>query len=139
MTTSKMLLGFEHVGMTVGDMDRAVAFYCDLLGLTLALRKTVERGEIAFFDTGSGMLEVFAPDSRMVDRFRDVPGHEAGLRHITFAVSDVDAKFADLERAGIEVAERPRNAFNTEMIRRVAFVRDPDGILVELIERAEGR
>jgi len=134
-----MLLGFEHVGMTVSDMDRAVAFYCDLLGLRLALRKTVERGEIAFFDSGAGMLEVFAPASRMVDRFRDVPIHEAGLRHITFAFDDVDAKLAELDAAGVEIAERPRDAFNTEMIRRVAFVRDADGILVELIERAAGR
>ena len=134
-----MLLGFEHVGMTVSDMDRAVAFYCDLLGLRLALRKSVDRGEIAFFNTGTGMLEVFAPSSRMVDHSRDVPPHEAGLRHITFAYDDVDAKFAELEAAGIEIAERPRDAYNTEMIRRVAFVRDHDGILVELIERAAGR
>jgi glyoxylase I family protein len=99
-----MLLGFEHVGMTVSDMDRAVAFYCDLLGLKLALRKPNDRGELAFFDTGSG-----------------------------------DEKFAELEAAGVEVVERPREAFNKEMIHRVAFVRDYDGILVELIERAAGR
>jgi glyoxylase I family protein len=134
-----MLLGFEHVGMTVSDMDRAVAFYCDLLGLKLALRKPNDRGELAFFDTGSGMLELFAPDAKTVDRFRDVPNHEAGMRHLTFAFSSVDEKFAELEAAGVEVVERPREAFNKEMIHRVAFVRDYDGILVELIERAAGR
>ena len=51
------LVGFEHVGMTSGNLDRTIAFYCDLLGLTLALRKKNERGEMAFLDTGSGMLE----------------------------------------------------------------------------------
>ncbi|RYE55860.1 MAG: hypothetical protein EOP20_09720, partial [Hyphomicrobiales bacterium] len=65
-----MLLGFEHVGMTVSSIDRAVAFYCDLLGLRLALRKQVDRGEMAFLDTGAGMLELFAPDTKTVDRFR---------------------------------------------------------------------
>jgi glyoxylase I family protein len=134
-----MLLGFEHVGMTVSNMDRAVHFYCDLLGLRLALRKGIERGEVGFFDTGSGMLEVFAPLASNFDRFRDVPHHEAGLRHITFAYDSVDAIFDKLEQAGVEIAERPRDAYNTEVIRRVAFVRDPDGILVELIERSEGR
>ncbi|KRB01328.1 lactoylglutathione lyase [Devosia sp. Root685] len=134
-----MLLGFEHVGMTVSTIDRAVAFYCDLLGLKLVLRKVVDRGEIAFFDTGAGMLELFAPGANMVDRFRDVPNHEAGLRHITFAFSSVDETFAALEAAGVAVVERPRDAYNKEMIQRVAFVRDYDGILVELIERAEGR
>lgn len=134
-----MLLGFEHVGMTVSNLDRAVHFYCDLLGLRLALRKTIERGEVAFFDTGSGMLEVFAPHASTVDRFRDVPHHEAGLRHITFAYDSIDALFDTLEQAGIEIVERPRDAYNTEVIRRVAFIRDPDGILVELIERSAGR
>ncbi|KKB81253.1 lactoylglutathione lyase [Devosia soli] len=133
-----MLLGFEHVGMTVSNMDRAVAFYCGLLGLKLALRKPAGQGEVGFFDTGSGMLEIFATNAP-IERFRDVPAAEAGLRHITFAVTSVDEMFARLVAAGVEVAEKPRDAHNREMIRRVAFVRDPDGILVELIERASAR
>ena len=103
------------------------------------MRKPVERGEVAFLDTGTGMLELFAPAANMVDRFRDVPNHEAGLRHVTFAFSSVDETFATLEAAGILVVERPRDAYNREMIQRVAFVRDYDGILVELIERAKER
>jgi glyoxylase I family protein len=133
-----MLIGFEHVGMTVSDMDRAIDFYCGLLGLRLALRKTTAGGELAFLDAGGGMLEVAAP-AHEVARFRDVPHTEAGMRHLTLAYDDVDTMFEFLEEAGVEIAERPRNAYNSEMVRRVAFVRDPDGILVELIERAPGR
>jgi len=133
-----MLLGFEHVGMTVSDMDRAIDFYCGLLGLRLALRRSSAGGELAFLDAGGGMLEVAAP-AQDVERFRDVPMSEAGLRHLTLAFDDVDALIETLEAAGVEIVERPRNAYNSEMIRRVAFVRDPDGILVELIERAMGR
>ena len=133
-----MLLGFEHVGMTSANLDRTVDFYCGLLGLTLALRKGNERGEIAFLDTGNGMLEIICPVAD-VARSRDVPPHEAGLRHLTFAVTSVDKMIERLEAAGVEVLERPRPAFFTEMIHRVAFVRDPDGVMVELIERASGR
>ncbi|MHA6298069.1 VOC family protein [Devosia sp. CAU 1758] len=133
-----MLIGFEHIGMTVSDMDRAIDFYCGLLGLRLALRKTTAGGELAFLDAGGGMLEVAAPVHE-VGGFREVPHSEAGMRHLTLAYDDVDAMVEFLEAAGVEVAERPRNACNSEMIRRVAFVRDPDGILVELIERAPGR
>lgn len=133
-----MLRGFEHVGMTSGNLDRTIAFYCDLLGLRLALRKPAAKGELAFLDAGGGMLEIFAPASA-IDRSRDVPPGEAGMRHLTFAFDDVDAMIAKLEAAGVEIVERPRDAYNTEMMRRVAFVRDPDGIIVELIERAEGR
>lgn len=132
------LVGFEHVGMTSGDLDRTIAFYCGLLGLSLALRKTNERGEMAFLDTGSGMLEIACP-AATISRSRDVPPHEAGMRHLTFAFTSVDAIFKTLEAAGVEIIEPPRPAYFTEMIQRVAFVRDPDGIIVELIERADSR
>lgn len=133
-----MLVGFEHVGMTSSNLDRTIDFYCGLLGLTLALRKRNPRGEMAFLDTGNGMLEVACP-SATVTRSRDVPPHEAGMRHLTFAYTDVDAMVEKLEAAGIDILERPRPAVFTQMISRVAFVRDPDGIIVELIERAEDR
>lgn len=132
------LVGFEHVGMTCRDLDRTIAFYCDLLGLTLALRKKNERGEMAFLDTGSGMLEIACPAAD-ISRARDVPPHEAGTRHLTFAFESVDDAFARLQAAGVDVIEPPRPAYFVEMIKRVAFVRDPDGIMVELVERAEGR
>ena len=134
-----MVIGLEHVGTTSGDLDRTIAFYCGLLGLRLVARKPQPKGELAFLDTGAGMLEVYAPAAPDVARFRDVPPHEAGMRHLTFAVVDVDAAVARLEAAGIEIVERPRDAHNAEIIRRLAFCRDPDGILVELVERAAGR
>lgn len=133
-----MLIGFEHIGMTSGDMDRSIAFYRDLLGLTLRLRKANADNEVAFLDAGGGMLEIIAPKAG-AGRFRDVPMSEAGMRHLTLAYDSVDAMFDKLEAAGVEIVERPRDAHNKEMIRRVVFVRDPDGIIVELIERAEGR
>jgi glyoxylase I family protein len=94
------LLGLEHVGMTCRDVDQTMAFYCGLLGLKLALRKTNPGGEVIFLDTGAGMLEIACPNA-------DISG--------------------------------PRPAFFNEMLRRVVFFRDPDGVLVELIERADWR
>lgn len=133
-----MLIGFEHIGMTVSDMDRTIAFYCDLLGLRLALRKRNADSELVFLDAGGGMLEIVAP-AKGAGRFRDVPITEAGMRHLTLAYDNVDAMVEQLAAAGVEIAEAPRDAHNREMIKRVAFVRDPDGILVELIERAPER
>ena len=133
-----MLIGFEHVGTTSRDLDKTIAFYCDLLGLRLVLRKPQAAGELAFLDAGGGMLEVFAPGAE-ISPTRDVPPEEAGMRHVTFAVTELDEMIARLETAGVSIIERPRPAHNTELIKRVAFVRDPDGIIVELIERAEGR
>jgi glyoxylase I family protein len=130
-----MLIGFEHIGMTAADLDRTIAFYCDLLGLRLVLRKQQASGELAFLDAGGGMLEIFAP-ATAVQPAQDVPSDRAGMRHLTLAYDDVPAMIARLEAAGVPIVEHPRPAFNPEMIRTVAFCRDPDGVLIELIERA---
>jgi glyoxylase I family protein len=131
------LIGFEHAGLTVADLDRTIDFYCGLLGLKLVLRKPQQAGELAFLDAGGGMLEIFGRPGAA--RSSDAPAGTAGVRHLTFAFDDVDALVAKLAAAGVEIIEPPRNAHNTELIRRVAFCRDPDGMQVELIERAAGR
>ena len=89
------LVGFEHVGMTASNAERTIAFYCDLLGLRLALRKTQPGGELLFLDAGGGMLEIMVPNTPGVSRARDVPAGETGMRHLTFAFSDVDATLAE--------------------------------------------
>ena len=132
-----MLLGFEHVGMAVADMDRSVGFYRDLLGLKLILRKHDARTgtDVAFLDAGGGQLELLAPAAGLAPA-EDLPPTQAGVRHITFTVDDVDTTFADLIAAGVVPLESPRDANTRELLSRVAFVRDPDGIIVELVSRA---
>lgn len=134
-----MIKSFEHVGMVTGDMDRSLAFYRDLLGLRLHLRKTMGNGtEVAFLDSGNGMLEIFAPPGG-AGPASDLPAATSGVLHITFLVDNVDESFAKLEAAGVAIKERPRPAVNSEVLDRVAFLRDPDGIIVELAERRDER
>jgi glyoxylase I family protein len=131
-----MLRHFEHVGMTTSNLDACIAFYVDLLGLRLVLRKaTPNGGELAFLDAGGAMLEIAAPPGLIRTPAREIPNDEAGLRHLTFTVDSVDETFDHLIAAGVKAVERPREAFNREMLARVAFVRDPDGIIVELAQR----
>jgi glyoxylase I family protein len=130
-----VLKSFEHIGMTVGNMDRAIEFYCGLLGLKLHLRKQMPDGmQVAFLDAGGGMLEIIAPVNG-AKRAVDVPDDTAGLRHLTFLYASVDETFAKLEAAGVDLKERPRFTYNPEVLHKVAFVRDPDGIIIELAER----
>src|SRR6185369_17624619 len=100
-----MLVGFEHAGVAVADLDRSIAFYGGLLGLTLVLRKP----QVAFLAAPGGMLELFAmPGAK---RATDVPPGSAGIRHVTLAFDDVDGLVASLEAAGVEITERPRDAY----------------------------
>lgn len=130
-----MFKGFEHVGMTVRNIDRSLAFYIDLLGLKLVVRRSGKHGdEIAFLDAGGAMLEMISPGTGAL-KAEDVALGRAGLRHLTFNFESVDDIYARLEAAGVDMVEQPRDAHNRDIVKRVAFCRDPDGIMIELIER----
>lgn len=128
-----MIGKFAHVGMTVSSIDRSLAFYVDLLGLRLVDRRPGTQGdEVCFIDADGCMLELIGPSTGALFA-EDVAAGRAGLLHLTFKVEDVDATVAAVRAAGGEVVEGPRDAYNTAIAKRVAFCRDPDGILVEFL------
>ena len=130
-----MLRGFEHVGMTVKNIDLSLAFYVDLLGLKLVVRRRGRNGdEIAFLDAGNAMLEMVCPATGALVA-EDVAVGRAGLRHLTFRFDDIETVYKTLEAADCDMVEPPRTAHNPDIVRRVAFCRDPDGIMIELTER----
>lgn len=125
--------GFAHVGTTVSSIDRSLSFYIDLLGLRLVDSRPGTQGdEVCFIDAGGCMLELIGPSTGALFA-EDVAVGRAGLLHLTFKVDDVDATTELVRAAGAEIVEGPRDAYNKRMARRVAFCRDPDGILVELL------
>jgi catechol 2,3-dioxygenase-like lactoylglutathione lyase family enzyme/ribosomal protein S18 acetylase RimI-like enzyme len=131
------LAGFEHVGMTVSDLDRSLHFYQGLLGMRLLLRRASPGSELAFLDAGGGQLELVRPAGEVATPAHRPSDREAGIRHVTFAFDDVDALFDRLLAAGVAGVETPRDAHNRDVFARVAYVRDPDGMVVELVQRAD--
>ena len=132
-----MLQNFEHVGMTVSDVDKSLHFYVDLIGMKFKLRRATPdgRGEVAFVEAAGAQLELIKPTNDVKTPARRVPDTEAGVRHLTFNFDDMDAVFDRLVAAGAPVVEKPRDAYNRDILSRVAFVLDPDGIVVELAQR----
>jgi catechol 2,3-dioxygenase-like lactoylglutathione lyase family enzyme len=143
MTIQRM----DHVGIVVDDLAAATAFFVEL-GLELQGEAQVEggwvdrvvglegvRAEIAMLETpdGHGRLELskfHAPAGRGGDRHE--PANTLGIRHVTFAVDDLDAVVAGLRAHGAELVgevERYRDSY------RLCYVRGPEGILVELAEQ----
>lgn len=127
---------FEHVGMAVADLDASLAFYVGLIGMKLVVRRTTPSGtQVAFVDAGAGaMLEIVSPPGIRRQPARRLGSDEAGVKHITLAFDDIDQTYAELLAAGVKGVEKPRDAFNRDVLSRVAFVEDPDGILVELAQ-----
>jgi catechol 2,3-dioxygenase-like lactoylglutathione lyase family enzyme len=93
------------------------------------------RAEIAMLETpnGHGRLELtkfHAPPGPGGDRHP--PANTPGLRHLAFAVDDIDAVLAGLRAHGRELVGEVENY---EDIYRLCYVRGPEGIIVELAER----
>src|SRR5579862_2436219 len=132
----------DHVGIVVDDLAAATAFFVEL-GLKLQGEGFVEggwvdrvvglegvRAEIAMVETpdGHGRLELTkfhapsGPDSDL-----HAPANTPGIRHVTFAVDDIDAVVADVRACGAELigeVERYEDRY------RLCYVRGPEGIIV---------
>jgi catechol 2,3-dioxygenase-like lactoylglutathione lyase family enzyme len=132
----------HHFAVTVSDLDRAVAFYRDTLGLDVLSEFSVG-GEA--FETGVGIdgasaefVHLDAGDARVelveyTPKGESVPENrlnQPGGTHLGLEVEDLDAVYASLPD-GVETIAEPQT---TESGTRILFVRDPDGTLVELLE-----
>lgn len=131
----------HHVGITVSDLGRAVAFYRDVLGLPVVDRFEVEgeafatavdvggaTGVFAHLDAGGPRLELVEYEPAGDDREAAAP-NQPGAAHVGLAVDDVDAFVADLPDA-VETLGGPQT---TASGTRLVFLRDPEGTLVELL------
>ncbi|HZW02014.1 MAG TPA: methylmalonyl-CoA epimerase [Candidatus Deferrimicrobium sp.] len=129
----------HHVAVVVRDIEAALAFYRDTLGLVVELVLPIEsdRVVIAFLAVGETKIELVAPtdDTTGVARFLASKGE--GFHHVCVETPDVDATLADLAARGVEVIDREarRGAEGP-----VAFLhpRSCHGVLVELIEAPGG-
>ncbi len=139
----------DHVGIVVDDLAYAVAFFVEL-GLELQNEATVVgewvdrivaldgvRARIAMLATpdGRGRIELTEFHAPPTDGgYERAPANAAGIRHVSFAVDDIDATLARLRARGAElVGELGRY----EDVYKLCYVRGPAGIIVELAERID--
>jgi len=125
---------FEYVAISVGDIERQTQFYRDFLELD-TVEVGLESAEVrTAILSGSGMFkleliaregsEATAPASPMERALR------RGLNHLALRVPNLESACASAVRAGGEIVVGPRDAQRPGL--RFAFVRDPEGNLLEL-------
>lgn len=129
----------HHVAVVVRDIDAALGFYRDTLGLTVELVLPIEtdRVVIAFLAVGETKVELVQPTDETTGVARFLATKGEGFHHVCVETLDVDATLADLAARGVEVidAQARRGAEGP-----VAFLhpRSCHGVLVELIEAPGG-
>ena len=126
-----MKIKYLHTMVRVTDIDASKRFYCDLLGL-----KEIRRTES---ETGRFTLVFLAPegqeDAAVELTWNWDPEEYSGGRnfgHLAYAVEDIYALCERLQAGGVTINRPPRDG-------RMAFVKSPDDISVELLQMGEAK
>ncbi len=123
---------FLHTRIRVSDLDRSIQFYCDNLGFELRGRndKSPAGNQLAFLELPGNQHEIeltYSPDYDV-----KVP---SDLMHFAVGVPDLTAFCQDLEYKGISIWPGDwKEKFTTGGLK-MAFIDDPDGYEIELLER----
>lgn len=119
---------YLHTMIRVFDLDRALAFF-SVLGLVEVRRRDVPQGRftLVFLATEPG-----APEVELTHNWDQTEPYGEGRNfgHLAYEVDDVYAACDRLAAAGVTINRPPRDG-------RMAFVRSPDGISIELLQRGE--
>ena len=116
-----------HLAMWVSDLDQSANFYEDVLGLEYDSQFELD-GVVNYYvgsEDGAELQFKYDPE-------RTEPIDPSGIDHIALAVDDTDAEFERvMDAANPPVVEEPMDI--EAVNRRVAFIEDPDGYVVELV------
>ncbi|MCR6636461.1 VOC family protein [Devosia sp.] len=127
------VVGIGHVAIKVTDLDRSLDFYRDRLGFPEMLRLKHDNGEtwlVYLRITDDQYLEIFPGAEN--DR---APGWNAnGVNHTCFTIEDLDGTCERIKAAGIALTSEIKPGLDGN---RQAWIEDPDGNRIELMEMAE--
>lgn len=134
-----MMLRPDHVGISVGDLEASIAWYRDMLGFELVrivnIPDAEDAGRVALLRNGDFLIELFAlPAAAPLPEDRRHPVTDLlthGVKHVAYAVADIDAFMAELKAKNVDFAWD----IAVHDGDRCAFVRDNSGNLVEFVER----
>ena len=148
-----MVQEIMHVGMTVLDVDRSIAFYRDVLGMTFKGELMMEgaaadrlfrrkncKVRVAYLN---GSEDVMAPPIELIQFLSDEEEKAAAdllrtsISEICFRVKDIDAAYQQLLDHGVECLSAPQEFDYTEFgfgKSRALYFKDPDGIIQELMQ-----
>lgn len=125
---------FLHTMIRVGDLQRSVEFYTKLLGMKELRRRDVPEGKYTLAFVGYGEEETNSVIELTYNYGVDHYDHGSAFGHLAVSVPDVAGTCERLRGAGAKITREPGPVkFGTTVI---AFIEDPDGYKIELIERS---
>lgn len=128
----------DHAGVSVPNLDAAVAWYKSVLGFELERRIVIESipANVAVLKNGNLRMELFeATGGKAPSEERSIPDQDIktwGNKHVSFAVDDVIVVGEELKRRGADIVWIKKLPFGGANI----FLRDNAGNLIEFVQRA---
>jgi len=119
---------WDHCGIRAADLERSLRFYTDVLGLELLEVVTVLDQPFYFVGNDTVRIEIEQANPAQIAA---ATGPQAGLYHLAFEVDDLEGAVARLRDAGAQFL-LPPSQFRED--RKIAFILDPDGVAVQLIQ-----
>ena len=120
---------YLHTMVRVTNIDKSLAFYCDQLGLVELKRHQIEQGRFTLvFLAAPGDEEAQVELTHNWDPEEYDEGRNFG--HLAYLVDDIYASCQKLKDAGVTINRPPRDG-------RMAFVRSPDNISIELLQKGD--
>jgi methylmalonyl-CoA/ethylmalonyl-CoA epimerase len=133
-----MIDRIHHVGIAVRDLDKALEFYRDVLGMHMHAMDTVEDQGVraALLAIGESEIELLEPTSPEANMAKFIERKGEGLHHICFNTPDVDGDLQELKEKGVELVDQKSRVGLAGMI---CFLhpRASRGVLVELATTME--
>jgi len=145
-----LIISVDHIGITVSNLDRSLAFWRDVLGFALS-HTAHQKGELAQEITGVEgaeiklavlkapgghkieLLEYLAPTDRKPRV--DLKPCDVGSVHVALIVDDLDAILSAINASGWKAAGKPQTLQSGPNAgKRVVYVRDPDGTTIEFMQ-----
>jgi catechol 2,3-dioxygenase-like lactoylglutathione lyase family enzyme len=142
---------FNHVGISVTDLDRSIEFYREMLGMELLadpfpfggeqfseiMDVPAAQGRMCMIAAGNLWLELFE-FSNPAGKAKDpsYPVSDRGISHFGVTVDDIQATYDKFKAAGVPIHGRLQTFAGSGM--RAAYCRDPDGNVFEILQPGSG-
>lgn len=127
---------FTHTSIRTSNIDKSIDFYIRLMGLKLLSRREIPQNdaEIAFLQDPDGKgarleLTFFKKQKNFVQAEYE----ERVFDHIAFEIKDMEETLSVMRKSKVTISDEPYKLGPTGPV--IAFIEDPDGTLIELIER----
>lgn len=127
---------FTHTSIRTSNIDKSINFYTRLMGLKLLSRREIPQNdaEIAFLQDPDGKgARLELTFFRKQKNFFQAEYEERVFDHIAFEIKDMEETLSVMRKSKVTISDEPYKLGPTGPL--IAFIEDPDGTLIELIER----